>query len=108
MAGGAGIADCAPLRKGESIRVEIEHVEVGFRVCEIDADGFVTLSRVRIEVAGLSPAQAASKIRQFFVPRYYIELIVRVARVQPSSAANRIQPIRPETNRTSESAGSGP
>lgn len=88
MAGGTAIMDCPPLRKGESIRVEMERFEVGFRVCEIDADGFVTLGPFRIEVAGLSPDQAASKIRQTFVPWHYIELIVRVVRVQPFASGN--------------------
>ena len=60
---------------------------------EVDQHGFVRLGSVAVRVAGLTPAEAASKVRDAFSPRYFSDLEVEVARPQPHHAADGSQPF---------------
>ena len=98
----------APLKSGERITVDFGGFDAVPVVCEIDAHGCIPLpDNISVEVSGLSPDQAAGKIHDTFVPKYYRRLQVHVARVQPGGPANRSQPAGSETNRTSSAAGPG-
>ncbi len=107
---GTGISNSAPLRQGESVSIDfISRTSVG---CfgppsyHIDPQGLVQLGSKQLEIAGLSPTEAASKIQATFAYQFF-DLEVRVSRVQPNGAANRSQPDRSETNPTPSAAGSG-
>src|SRR5262245_3143136 len=76
----------APLRPGERITI-IFSADVPPTIYQIDMQGFVMFDgavALAVQVAGLSPAGAAAKIRQIFVPRYYRQLDVRVTRSSQS------------------------
>ncbi len=75
--------DPAPLQPGERVTVEFRYVDAPPLVYQIDARGFIALGDQAVEVAGLSPAEAAARIRQIYVPGYYRQMEVQVTRVQP-------------------------
>jgi len=107
---GVALSNSTPLRLGE--RVIIEFISAGLPGSrppsyQIDPQGFVSIDSVSIEIAGLTPTEAASKIHDTVSPRFYRELEVRVSRVQPDGAPNRSQPVGLDTNRASTAAGSG-
>jgi protein involved in polysaccharide export with SLBB domain len=97
------VAGCAS-RPSESVRADLsplkpkERISIDFhsRTCilcfgppsfEIDEQGFVRFSSsVTVRVAGLTPVEAASRIRAAFWPRYFSDLEVEVARPQPHHA----------------------
>src|ERR1051325_6390527 len=74
----------APLRPGERITIEFGFVDSPPTNYLIDTQGFVTFYPAHaVQVAGLPPADAAEKIRQTVVPRYYRKLSVIITKVQP-------------------------
>src|SRR5262245_16212136 len=76
-----------PLVAGEAVRVYFRAFgpDTVPTVYTIDDRGFLTFSpQVSVEVAGLLPAEAASRIRGAFVPRYYRSGEVEITRVQRS------------------------
>ncbi len=72
----------------------------------IGDDGSVKLPLgIIVRVAGYTPDQACKAIEKAYVPRHVSRWEMAVMRVQVGPA-NRSQPIRAETNRTSAAAGS--
>ena len=70
------------LRLGDTISVSITPENTIILTLQIDDHGTATLPLVGpIEFAGLTSAQAAKKIRDAYVPKYYAEVEVVVRKV---------------------------
>ena len=102
-------AEQAKLWSGETIRLESKAtIDAGSPEATIDAAGDACfLLGVKVHVGGLTPAEATVAVWKTYQPTYFRNWDLEVIRVQPDGAANRSQPVGPETNRTSSAAGSG-
>ena len=106
------ITQPAQFSAGDTVLVSIRITQAGtpvrveWRQETIVDDG--TIGPYKGKVAGLTPDEAAAKIRKAIIMDLYGVRIdeVNVVKVQPDGAANGSQPIRSETNRTSSAAGS--
>ena len=101
-------ADLAPLRPEERITIDFRSrtsiLCFGPPNFEIDQQGFLRFGTVTVQVAGLTPPEAALKIRDAFMPSYYSDLQVEVRRPQPQHAADASQPFSSPAMPTSSTA----
>lgn len=94
---GDHFTDLSPLRAGERIGINFRGVpDGGPWVGQIDTDGSVIVADLRVRIAGLTPSEAAEKITNTFVPKYYPKgsLVFYVKRVQPQHGVNPSQPVK--------------
>jgi Polysaccharide biosynthesis/export protein len=82
--GGGRLQEPARLHPGDHITIRFADALYPASIYEISDRGIVFLPYdIAVEVAGLTPKEASTKIRIAYVPHYFSRLDVQVTKVQP-------------------------